>query len=130
MEVATATRGRAARTRTVTLRATIGLTAGALLIVTFLRLVNMGTVYERLKDLNLGIAFLCGGTFLAAYVVRAMRWRCLLRPSQVSIRRAAAIYQIAIFLNWLLPVRGGEIAMSLLLRRTDDIPVSESLPAK
>ena len=129
MEVATATRGRAARTRTVTLRATIGLTAGALLIVTFLRLVNMGTVYERLKDLNLGIAFLCGGTFLAAYVVRAMRWRCLLRPSQVSIRRAAAIYQSAIFLNWLLPIRGGEVAMSLLLRRSNGIPVNESLAA-
>jgi uncharacterized protein (TIRG00374 family) len=47
----------------------------------------------------------------------------------VSIRRAAAIYQIAIFLNWLLPVRGGEVAMSLLLRRSNGIPVNESLAA-
>ena len=36
---------------------------------------------------------------------------------------------MAIFLNWLLPVRGGEIGMSLLLRRTDGIPVTQSLPA-
>ena len=60
-------------------------------------------------------------------MVRALRWRCLLLPDRVSVRRAVAIYQVAIFLNWLLPVRGGEIAMSLLLRRTDGIPVSESL---
>ena len=129
VDLATTTRARTARVRTVALRATIGLAAGALLIVTFLRLVNMGTVYERLKDLNPGIALLCGATFLAAYFVRALRWRCLLRPSEVSIRRAAAIYQIAIFLNWLLPIRGGEVAMSLLLRRSNGIPVNKSLAA-
>jgi uncharacterized protein (TIRG00374 family) len=129
VDLATTTRARTARVRAVALRATIGLAAGALLIAAFLRLVNMGTVYERLKDLNPGIALLCGATFLAAYVVRALRWRCLLRPSQVSIRRAATIYQIAIFLNWLLPIRGGEVAMSLLLRRSNGIAVSKSLAA-
>jgi uncharacterized protein (TIRG00374 family) len=113
----------------VALRVTVGLTAGAILIVTFLRLVNVSTVYQRLTHLSPGTALLCGVTFLAAYVVRAMRWRCLLTPSRVSIRRAAAIYQIGIFLNWLLPIRGGEIAMSLLLRRSDGIPVNQSLAA-
>jgi uncharacterized protein (TIRG00374 family) len=120
---------RTARIRAVALRAAIGLTAGALLIMTFLRLVNVGTVYERLKHLSLGLALLCGVTFLAAYVIRAMRWRCLLTPDRVRIRRAVAIYQIAIFLNWLLPIRGGEVAMSLLLRRSDGIPVNRSLAA-
>jgi uncharacterized protein (TIRG00374 family) len=129
VELVTAARGRTARVRTVAMRATIGLTAGAVLIVTFLRLVNVSTVYQRLTHLSLGSALLCAVTFLAAYVVRAMRWRCLLTPCQVSIRRAAAIYQIAIFLNWLLPIRGGEVAMSLLLRHSDGIPVSRSLAA-
>jgi uncharacterized protein (TIRG00374 family) len=129
VDLATASRGRTARARTVALRAAIGLTAGALLIAAFLRLVNVNTVYQRLTHLSPGTALLCGATFLAAYVVRAMRWRCLLTPRQVSIRRAAAIYQIAIFLNWLLPVRGGEVAMSLLLRRSNGIPVNESLAA-
>ena len=129
MDVAAAARGRAGRARTVAVRSGIGLAAGAVLIVTFLKLVNASSVYQRLTHLNLGVGLLCGATFLAAYVVRALRWRCLLRPNRVSVRHAVGIYQIAIFLNWLLPVRGGEIAMSLLLRRTDDIPVSESLPA-
>jgi uncharacterized protein (TIRG00374 family) len=129
VDLATTTRGRTARVRTVAVRATVGLAAGALLAVTFLRLVSVGAVYERLTHLNVGVALLCGVTFLAAYVVRALRWRCLLSPSKVSIRRAAAIYQIAIFLNWLLPIRGGEVAMSLLLRHSDGIPVSKSLPA-
>jgi uncharacterized protein (TIRG00374 family) len=129
VELATASRGRTARVRTVALRATVGLTAGAVLVVAFLRLVNVSTVYHRLTHLSLGLALLCGVTFLAAYVVRALRWRCLLTPAQVSVRRAAAIYQIGIFLNWLLPIRGGEVAMSLLLRRSDGIPVNKSLAA-
>jgi uncharacterized protein (TIRG00374 family) len=129
VDLATTARGRAARVRTVTLRVSVGLAGGAVLTAAFLRLVNVGTVYQRLAHLNIVTALLCGVTFLSAYVVRGMRWRCLLTPNKVSIRRAAAIYQIGIFLNWLLPIRGGEIAMSLLLRRSDGIPVNESLAA-
>jgi uncharacterized protein (TIRG00374 family) len=129
VDVATAARGRTARVRTLAVRVTAGLAAGVVLILAFLRLVNVGTIYQRLEHLNLGIALICGITFLSAYFVRALRWRCLLTPHQVSIPRAAAIYQIAIFLNWLLPIRGGEIAMSLLLRRSNGVPVNESLAA-
>jgi uncharacterized protein (TIRG00374 family) len=129
MDLAAAARGRSARVRAVAVRSAAGAAVSALLVLTFLHLVNVGTVSRRLEHLNIGVALLCGATFLLAYVVRAMRWRCLLLPRRVSIRRAAAIYQIAIFINWLLPVRGGEVAMSLLLRRSDGIPVSESLAA-
>ena len=129
MDLAAAARGSTGRVRVVAVRTAIGLAAGALLTLAFLRLVSIGNVYQRLTHLNVAIALLCGVTFLAAYVVRGMRWRCLLTPNKVSIRRTAAIYQIAIFLNWLLPIRGGEVAMSLLLRRSDGIPVSKSLPA-
>jgi uncharacterized protein (TIRG00374 family) len=79
--------------------------------------------------LNIGDALLAGGVFLTAYVARGLRWRCLMAPSRVSVPRAVAIYQVGIFLNWLLPIRGGEVAMSLLLRRTNGIPVSRSFAA-
>ena len=127
MNVAWAPRARVAKVRTTALRTTVGLLVGAALVIAFLRLVNVGTVYQRLQHLNIGFALLCGIAFLSAYAVRGMRWRCLLRPCQVSIGRAVAIYQVAVFLNWLLPIRGGEIAMSLLLRQTDGIPVGRSL---
>jgi len=66
VDLATASRARTARARTVALRAAIGLTAGALLIAAFLRLVNVSTVYQRLTHLSPGTALLCGATFLAA----------------------------------------------------------------
>jgi len=111
----------------VALRAGVGLGAGAILLVAFFQLVDVSTVLARLEHLNPLLALLCGVPFLAAYVVRAMRWRSLLKPYEISIPRAAAIYQVATFLNWLLPIRGGELAKPLLLRRTDGIPVSRSM---
>jgi uncharacterized protein (TIRG00374 family) len=60
-------------------------------------------------------------------VVRALRWRLLLRPCEVGVSTAVAIYQVATFLNWLVPVRGGEVAKCLMLRRAEGIPVSRSL---
>jgi uncharacterized protein (TIRG00374 family) len=127
LEAASTTRGRPAHIRAAALRTGLGLCAGALLILAFLRLVDVSAVYRRVEHLSIGFAVLCGAAFLGAYVVRALRWRVLLRPDEVSVGRAVGIYQVATFLNWLLPIRGGELAKSLLLRRTDGIPVSRSL---
>jgi len=112
----------------LTLRLAAGLAVALLFLVTFLRLVNVSNVYQRLQHLSIGLAFLCGLVFLSAYVVRALRWRGFLAPHQVGVLRAVAIYQVAIFINWLLPVQGGELVKSLLLRRLDAIPLSRSLP--
>ena len=109
------------------LRTAVSLLAGALLLATFLRLMNTGAVLARLEHLSVVYALLCGVPFLGAYVVRALRWRLFLRPCEVSVARAVGIYQVATFVNWLLPIRGGEIVKCLLLRRSNAIPVSRSL---
>jgi uncharacterized protein (TIRG00374 family) len=107
----------------------IGLAIGAALVALFLRLINVASASRRLEHLNLGLAVFCGVVFLSAYCVRAMRWRTFLAPDKVTVRRAIGIYFIAVFLNWGLPVQGGELAKSLVLRRTNGIPVSRSFAA-
>lgn len=126
MELGATLRSRAAHARGRALRTSVAILAGALLLLVFLRLLDVGAAFRRLAHLSVGLALLSGAVFLAAYVVRALRWRVLLRPYRVRIRTVAAIYQVATFLNWLLPVRGGEVAMSLLLRHTDGIPIGRS----
>jgi uncharacterized protein (TIRG00374 family) len=127
IEAASTPRIRVARVRTAALRTGIGLAVGAVLVVTFLNMVNVSAVMARVGHLALGFALLCSLAFLGAYVVRALRWRCLLRPDEVSAPRVIAIYQVATFVNWLLPIRAGELVKSLLLRRSNGIPVSRSL---
>ena len=102
-------------------RTGVGLLRGAILIVAFLQLVDMGAVYARLSNLSVGFALLCSVPFLGAYVVRAA-----LASSAEAGRgersERIAIYQVATFLNWLLPVRGGELAKSLLLGARTEFP--------
>lgn len=110
------------------MRVILGTLAAIIFVVTFTRLVSLRSVLLRLEHLNIPLAVACGAVFLSAYGVRALRWRRLLAPRLVTRTRAILVYQVAIFVNWLLPIRGGELVKSLLLRRLDDIPVSESLP--
>jgi uncharacterized protein (TIRG00374 family) len=124
----TAKRSYTRSTSSIHRRLVVGLLIALVLIVTFVRLIDLNGVAQRLERLNIPLAVLCGVVFLAAFVVRALRWRGLLAPRQITARRAIAIYQVAIFVNWLLPIRAGEIIKCLLLRRLNAIPVSESLP--
>ena len=101
---------------------------GLVAVILFLRLVNLPAVLQHLEHLNPRLALLCGVVFLSAYIVRALRWRCLLDPVPIGIGRVVAIYQVAIFVNWLLPVRGGELVKGITLRRLNGIPLSQSLP--
>ncbi len=123
-------RVRLRRSDGMALRMSIGLIVAALLLVMFTKLVDLGTVWLRLEHLNMGLALLCSVAFLGAYGIRALRWRLFLTASghRPSVTRVVMIYQVAMFVNWLLPVRGGELVKSLLLRKLDDIPISESLP--
>jgi uncharacterized protein (TIRG00374 family) len=67
--------------------------------------------------------------FIAAFSIRGTRWSFFLRPIQkVSPIKTMQIYWIGIFVNVLLPVQGGELTKSIMLKRVTGLPVSQSLP--
>src|SRR5713226_8016902 len=60
-------------------------------------------------------------------------WRVALSSPAAKITFGLVIgvvllFLVGIFLNFLLPIRGGEVAKSLMLKRIANIPVSKSLP--
>jgi uncharacterized protein (TIRG00374 family) len=116
------------RPSAMAVRVAAGLAVAVVLVIAFTRLVNLSSAFQRLAHLEIGPAIACGIVFLAAYAVRGLRWRYLLAPERVSRSRAVAIYQVATFVNWLLPIQGGELVKCLLLRRLQGTPISRSLP--
>jgi uncharacterized protein (TIRG00374 family) len=78
---------------------------------------------------GIALAVLAGLAYLAGHSLRGVRWKLFLRPlAQISTWQAIELYQVAIFLNFLLPMRAGEAAKSLALKRIANIPISRSLP--
>jgi uncharacterized protein (TIRG00374 family) len=112
----------------------IGLMIGIGLLFLTAQFVNLpktlGILQETLTTpQGLGLALLSGIAFLTAFAIRGLRWKLFLNPiGRISTVKAIQLFLIGIFLNFLLPVRGGEVAKSLMLKRLTGIPVSQSLP--
>jgi uncharacterized protein (TIRG00374 family) len=112
----------------------LGLLVGIGLLYLVSKFVDIPTTIQVLRQ-NLAtprgimLGLLSGVAFLCAFCIRGVRWKLFLNPiGKVSIFKAIQLFLVGIFLNFLLPVRGGEVAKSLMLRRIAGIPVSQSLP--
>jgi uncharacterized protein (TIRG00374 family) len=110
-----------------------GLVGIGMLALVF-RFVNIPTAAAQLKQ-HLGtphgllMGSLAALFFILAFSIRGTRWSFFLRPIQkVSPIKTIQIYWIGIFVNVLLPVQGGELTKSIMLKRVTGLPVSQSLP--
>jgi len=115
-------------------KVTLGLLVGVGLLFLVAKIVDIPDTIKILKQ-NLttpqGIicALLSGVAFLLAYSIRGVRWKLFLNPiGKVSTVKVIQLFLVGIFLNFLLPIRGGEVAKSLMLKRIANIPISQSLP--
>jgi uncharacterized protein (TIRG00374 family) len=117
-----------------TTKVILGLVIGIGLLFLIAHFVNVSQTLHTLQQTlttpqGIALALLSGIAFLTAFSIRGIRWKLFLNPiGKISNFRAVQLFLIGIFLNFLLPVRGGEVAKSLMLKRIAGIPVSQSLP--
>src|SRR6266568_1750546 len=115
-------------------KVTLGLLVGIGLLFLVARFVDIPATISVLKQRlttpqGILLALLSGVAFLTAFSIRGVRWKLFLNPvGKVSTFKAIQLFLVGIFLNFLLPIRGGEVAKSLMLKRIANIPVSKSLP--
>ncbi len=116
------------------LKLIIGLLVGVGLLVLISHLVDIPSTIHQLRQ-NLAtprgiiLCLLSGVAFLLAFSIRGVRWKLFLNPvGKVSTFKAVKLYMVGIFLNFLLPIRVGEVAKPLMLKRISHIPISHSLP--
>lgn len=75
------------------------------------------------------LALLSGMAFLLTFSIRGLRWKLFLGSiSKVSAGTAIRIFLVCTFVNFLLPVSGGEFVKTLMLKRIAGVPISRSLP--
>lgn len=120
--------------RAFLLQVGLGLCAGAMLLVLITRVVDLPVTLVVLRqNLETWQGLLCASgaalAFTMAFSVRSLRWRLFLHRSEnIPYLTILRIYWIGVMLNFLLPIQGGEVGKSLLLKRVTSIPVSRSLP--
>ncbi len=112
----------------------IGLVVGVLILLLLARLIpikeTVATIKETLTTPS-GILHTClaGLAFVAAFSFRGVRWKLFLNPvEKINVFKVIRIYWIGVFINFLLPVQGGELAKSVILKQVAGVPISQSLP--
>jgi uncharacterized protein (TIRG00374 family) len=115
-------------------KVSMGLLVGLVLLFLVSRFIDLPQTLQIVSahlstPQGIALALLAGLAYLAAHSIRGLRWKLFLNPiGRVSTLKVIELYQVAIFLNFLLPVRAGEAAKSLVLKRIARIPISKSLP--
>ena len=112
----------------------LGLLLGISMLFLISRFVDIPTTLSVLRKhltTTQGViyALLAAASFIAAFSIRSTRWRLFLSHiCEISVFTSIQVFWVAVFLNFLLPVQGGEVAKSLILKRIKHVPISQSLP--
>lgn len=117
-------------TLNINIRFIIGLLIGVLLItIWFAFFVEADEMAVYLKKINLWLTGLAVIFYVGAYLCRSRRWQIILYPVQpINYVDVTALFFSGMFINYLLPIRAGEVAKSVFLKKMKGTRMAKSLP--
>jgi uncharacterized protein (TIRG00374 family) len=107
----------------------VALVIGLVLLAIALWGIDFGEMQEEIARARPPWLVAGGALYLLAYAVRSLRWRLILRPVQaIGVGESFSILMAGYFLNYVIPIRAGEVAKSFFLKRLRGVPIATSLP--
>ncbi|MCF7858538.1 MAG: flippase-like domain-containing protein [Candidatus Cloacimonetes bacterium] len=108
----------------------VGITLGAIFLIVWIRIVNWQEFLNYFRKFDLKMVILFSLFYIFAYLLRSLRWRIILKPIyKMQILEAFSIFMSGMLINYLVPIRAGEIAKSVILKTKADVKLAESLPS-
>ncbi|MFQ5924177.1 MAG: lysylphosphatidylglycerol synthase transmembrane domain-containing protein [Anaerolineales bacterium] len=102
---------------------------GVGLLAAWLWIIDLEAVAKTLQQARWGYVLFAAVLGMASSIVRAVRWRLVLKPIAPVPRLDVWLIGLASSLiNFVIPIRSGEIARSFFLKQRDSVPISASLP--
>lgn len=114
--------------RSKRLRIVVSLVVGLALLVVWLRVIDLQRALEIIQNIRPEYGVLWAIAFILSHFVRSQRWKLVFSPVGTMKRTEAFnLYMGGVALNFLFPIRAGEIAKSVLLRQLRGTPISKSM---
>ncbi len=108
----------------------IGLSIGLLMLSAWLYFFDFNALKDNLMNLNVGYVLLSLLSYVLAYFVRSLRWNQLLIPTKKVKVKETYLWSLAgNFVNYLIPIRAGELAKAIIAKRNSNIAIASSLPS-
>jgi len=112
-----------------TLKIALTILVGLVLLALALWGVDLGAMRARMAEADVSLLIAASALYLTAYFVRSLRWRLILKPvARISVAEGYSMLMAGYFLNYVIPVRAGEVAKSFFLKRLKGVPIATSLP--
>jgi len=107
-----------------------GIFLGIIFLIAWLRIVNWQDFLSYFRNFDSKYILLFSGFYVLAYILRSLRWRIILSPIyKMKIGESFFLFMSGMLVNYLIPVRAGELVKSIILKKTHNIPISASLPS-
>ncbi len=107
------------------LKIAINTLIGLILVVLWLKLVNLGEVVATLKTVQISYLTIFVAFFIASTVLRSIRIKILLKTYQLRLSELTKLTFLSQFLSFIIPIRAGEIAKGIYLHNQYQIPLSQ-----
>ncbi|MCF7919453.1 MAG: flippase-like domain-containing protein [Candidatus Cloacimonetes bacterium] len=108
----------------------IGIILGILFLILWLHIVDWQKLLWYFNNYDLTLIPLFSGFYIFAYLLRSWRWRLILKPElKMGYIYCFQVFMAGMLVNYVIPVRAGELAKSVILKNKDKLPVSRSLPS-
>lgn len=103
---------------------------GLTLLIIWAYFFDFSRLIHNVKQVNLGYLSLSLLSYISAYFVRSIRWNRLLSPlGQFSIKDTYLWSLCGNFINYLIPIRAGEAARAIIIKKRTKTPISLVLPS-
>ncbi|HNX01274.1 MAG TPA: lysylphosphatidylglycerol synthase transmembrane domain-containing protein [Candidatus Cloacimonadota bacterium] len=108
----------------------VGILIGMILLGVWASYVNVEQMMKYLQNLRINYVVYASLFYISAYFIRATRWSILLNTHfKVSLKRTFLYAMAGNFLNYMIPIRAGEVAKSYFLKKSNKIPYTKSFPS-
>ena len=112
------------------LKLTASVLIGLLLLAIWFALSDLGVIWDHIRNVNLTYIMLGLVFYTISYVLRSYRWKLLLSQiKDISLKRVFMLFMTGNLINFMVPIRLGELAKAMMLKKVHDIPISLSLPS-
>ncbi len=108
----------------------LGLIIGVLFLGIWSKFIDVKDIVPYFRSVKLSYVVIAAFLYLLSYFVRSLRWNKLLSVNlKMGAGRTFLIWMAGNFINYMIPVRAGELAKSFFVKKTTGVPISKTLPS-
>ena len=107
----------------------VGIAIGIIFLIAWMRIVDWQEFLKYFHEFDLKMVLVFSLFYLLEYILRSIRWRIILKPIyKMGLIESFSIFMSGMLINYLIPIRAGEIAKSVILKTRENAKISDTLP--